>query len=79
MAFVTSQLDSGDSGHVSTACLTLVWRLESTNQYNYIGENKKSDSCLATFENSDHSSGDYCGVCARLFNLAVIDQELNIG
>ena len=27
----------------------VVWRLEWTNQYNYIGENKKSDSCLATF------------------------------
>ena len=44
------QLDwAGDSGHDRTACLTLVWRLEWTNQYNYIGENKKSDSCLATF------------------------------
>ena len=43
----------------------LQWNL--ANQYNYIGENKKSDSCLATFENSDHSSGDYF---ARLFNLA---------
>ena len=42
----------GDSGHDWTACLTLVWRLEWTNQYNYIGENKKSDSCLETHENS---------------------------
>ena len=32
----------------------------------YIGENKKSDSCLETHENLDHSSGDYC---ATLFNL----------
>ena len=25
----------------------------------------KSDSCLATFENSDHSSGDYCSVLCQ--------------
>ena len=44
---------AGDSGHDWTACLTLVWRLKWTNQYNYIGENKKSDSCLATHEKTD--------------------------
>ena len=61
-------LNLGDSRHDWTACLTLVWRLEWTNQCNYIGENKKSDSCLATLENSDNSSSDYC---ATLFNLAL--------
>ena len=66
MAFVTRHQPAGDSRHDWTACLTLVWQLEWTNQCNYIGENKKSDSCLATFENSDNSSGDYC---ATLFNL----------
>ena len=40
----------------------------NANQYNYIGENKKSDSCLATYEKSDDSSGDYC---TMLFNLAL--------
>ena len=45
---------AGDSGHDWTACLTLVWRLEMewTNQCNYIGENEKSDSCLASHEKS---------------------------
>ena len=60
---------AGDSRHDWTACLTLVWRLEWTIQCNYIGENKKSDSCLATLENSDNSSGNYC---ATLFNLGGI-------
>ena len=55
-------LDIG-SWHDWTACLTLVWQLEWTNQCNYIGENKKSNSCLATHENSDHSSGDRRLLC----------------
>ena len=33
-----------------------------------MGENKKSASCLATYENSDHSSGNFCAT-ATLFNL----------
>ena len=60
-----------------TACLTLVWQLEWTNQYNYIGQNKKSDSWLAThhlMKTQDHSSGNYC---ATLFNLVKQQIKLN--
>ena len=64
MAFVTSQLET--LGMIEQP----VWLSDSgmaTGMFNQcIGEIKKSDSCLETPENSDHSSGNFS---ATLFNL----------
>ena len=53
MAFVTSQLETLGMIEQPVWLWYGDWNEQINNiQYNYIGENKKSDSCLATHENS---------------------------
>ena len=54
MAFVTSQLETLGMIEQPAWLWYGDWN-EKINIANYIGENKKSDFCLATHENSDHS------------------------